>query len=244
MSEPSLHDKVVIVTGGSSGIGLAAARGLARGGARPVLFARSAERLGAACAQFRVEGIAEPLTVPVDVRRAHAVTEAVEQVLRRCGRIDALVNNAGIMLGDRSLLDLDPRSWRRIIETNLNGAWFCTRAVLPQMHAQGAGVIINISSGAAVRTGFLNIAYGVSKAGLDRMTQGVAAEVDGTGLVCLSLSPPYTDTEAVRRMFPERNVAEQAAPPEDTARAIAGLLAGDARRYHGRVISVREYLNA
>ncbi len=242
MPEPSLHDKVVIVTGGSSGIGLATGLRLARAGARPVLFARDPARLRAARERFSADALAEPLVCPVDVRRPDAISEAVEQVVGWSGRIDALVNNAGLMLGDRPLEDLDPDTWRRIIDTNLNGAWFCTRAVLPQMRVQGAGTIINISSGAAVRTGFLNIAYGVSKAGLDRMTQGVAAELDGEGIVCLSLSPPYTATETVKRLYPGRNVASQAAPPENTARAVAGLLAGDAVRHHGRVVTVREYL--
>lgn len=243
MTEPSLRDKVVIVTGGSTGIGLATAARLAEGGARPVLFARDAERLRKAGEWLEEGGLDAPLAISVDVRRPGAVAEAVQQVLDRYERIDALINNAGIMLGDRSLDELDPDTWRSIIDTNLNGAWFCSRAVLAQMRRQGGGTIINISSGAAVRTGFLNIAYGVSKAALDRMTQGVAAELEGEGIICLSLSPPYTATETVQRMFPGRDVAAQAARPEDTARAIAGLLAGDAVRYHGRVVTVREYLS-
>ncbi len=241
MTEPSLRERVVVITGGSAGIGLATAGRLARAGARPVLVARDGRRLRRAGESLEKQGL-EAFSLPVDVRQPEAVTIAMETVIQRYGRVDALINNAGIMLGDRSLDELDPETWREIIDTNLNGAWFCARAVLPQMRRQRVGTIINISSGAAVRTGFLNIAYGVSKAALDRMTLGLAAELDGEGIVCLSLSPPYTATDTVRALYPGRDVQAQAAPPEETARAIAGLLAGDAVRYHGRVVTVREYL--
>ncbi|MCC5860088.1 MAG: SDR family oxidoreductase [Ectothiorhodospiraceae bacterium] len=241
MTEPSLSERVVVITGGSAGIGLATAGRLARAGARPVLLARDGARLRRAGETLQRQGL-EAFPLSVDIRCPEAVSNAMDAVIQRYGRLDALVNNAGIMLGDRSLDALDPETWREVMDTNVNGAWFCTRAVLPQMRRQEAGTIINISSGAAVRTGFLNIAYGVSKAALDRMTLGLAAELDGEGIVCLSLSPPYTATDTVRALYPGRDVTTQAAHPEETARAIAGLLAGDAVRYHGRVVTVREYL--
>ncbi len=241
MTRSSLQGKVVVITGGSRGIGLCAARRLGASGAVPVLFARDRDRLAAAEKRLR-EDESRCLALSVDVRDAQAVADAFAVVGQRHGRLDALVNGAGIMLGDRSLDALETEDWQRILDTNLTGAWNCIRAALPLMRGRRDGVIVNLTSGAAVRAGFLNIAYGVSKAGLDRLTLGVAHEVGDDGVCCLSLSPPYTATETVKAMFPDRDVEAQAAAPELTARAVVGLLAGDARGYHGRVVSVREYL--
>ncbi|MCC5812815.1 MAG: SDR family oxidoreductase [Ectothiorhodospiraceae bacterium] len=241
MSQPPLQNQIVVITGGSRGIGLSAARLLGAGGALPVLFARGRDQLAEAEQMLRGQGV-HCLGVSVDVRDPQAVHAAFSVVRERFARVDALVNGAGIMLGDRRLDTLDDADWTRILETNLSGAWHCIRGVLPMMRQRRAGTIINLSSGAAVRAGFLNIAYGVSKAGLDRLTLGVAHEVDADGIHCLSLSPPYTATQTVRTMFPDRDVAGQAASPDDTARAIRGLLLGDAADYQGRVVTVREYL--
>jgi NAD(P)-dependent dehydrogenase (short-subunit alcohol dehydrogenase family) len=110
------------------------------------------------------------------------------------------------------------------------------------MIRQSSGVIINITSGAAVRTGFLNIPYGVSKAGLDRLTLGLAAELRGNGIACVSMSPPVSATDTIRGMYPDQSVDSWAQPSEITARAVCKLLEGDAMQYSGKVLSVREYL--
>jgi NAD(P)-dependent dehydrogenase (short-subunit alcohol dehydrogenase family) len=168
----------------------------------------------------------------------------VLQVLNRFGRIDVLVNNAGLMAGDVAFTDLTAHLWSEIVDTNLWGAFLCCQAVVPAMIHQGQGVIVNITSGAAVRTGFLNIPYGVSKAGLDRLTLGLAAELKEHGIACLSLSPSVSATDTVRRMYPHRQVDAWAQSPELPARALCALLEDEPMQYTGQVISVREYLQS
>ncbi len=229
-----------MVTGASGGLGQAMAARLADAGARLVLTARDPqrlERLGEALP-------GESLTVPADVRDPAAVSGVVAAAWNRFGVIDALVNNAGLMVGDIPLAETNAELWARILETNLSGAFYCAQAVLPEMRRRGAGTIINITSGAAVRTGFLNVPYGVSKAGLDRLTLAIAAEAHADGVHCVSLSPSVSATETVRQIYPEQNVDNWAAPPEETASAVLGLLTGGAAAYSGKVVSVREYLAA
>ena len=98
------------------------------------------------------------------------------------------------------------------------------------------------SSGAAVRTGFLNIPYGVSKAGLDRLTLGLGEELKAYGIACVSLSPSASATDTVRRMYPDQNIEAWTQPPEVAARALRALLEDDPMQYTGKVLSVREYL--
>ena len=178
----------------------------------------------------------------VDVTDETQVQRLVQQVLDHYGRLDVLVNNAGLMAGDLAFTDITPSLWRKILATNLWGAFLCCQAVVPRMIRQGGGVIVNITSGAAVRTGFLNIPYGVSKAGLDRLTLGLSAELERYGVACISLSPPVSATDTVRLMFPNKDVDAWAHPPELTARALCELLENNPMRYTGQVVSVREYL--
>ncbi len=231
-----LQGQIVIVTGASRGLGQAMARALAERGAVVVAAARGLT------AQNPPAGAA--LAMSVEVRDPTQVQELAHQVQQRYGRIDVLVNNAGLMAGEVAFLDTTPELWREIVDTNLWGAFLCCRAVAPVMVNQGSGAIVNISSGAAVRTGFLNVPYGVSKAGLDRLTLGLSAELQQYGVACVSLSPPVSATETVRRLYAGRDVDAWAQPPELTARALCALLADDPMRYTGQVVAVREYLRA
>lgn len=243
-----LQDRVVIVTGASRGLGRAMALALAEHGARVAVAARTAvttEESSDAIDQVvrTIEAAGgQALAVAVDIRDEAQVQTLISRVLEQYGRVDALVNNAGLMVGDIAFIDTAPALWRDILDTNLWGAFLCCRAVLPTMIDQGGGVIVNISSGAAVRTGFLNVPYGVSKAALDRLTLGLAAELREHNIACVSLSPPVSATDTVRRMYPDRNPEAWAQPPELTARALCKLLEDDPLQYSGRVLSVREYL--
>lgn len=230
-----LQDQVIIVTGASRGLGQAMVRALAARRATVVAAAR--------CFTLdRPPSDGATLAVPVDVRQETQVAALIQQVLDRFQRIDGLVNNAGLMVGDRAFTDLSTALWREILATNLEGAFLCCQAVVPVMCRQGHGVIVNITSGAAVRTGFLNLAYGVSKAGLDRLTLGLGAELQRFGIACVSLSPPVSATATVRQLYPGRDVDQWAQPPELTAQALCTLLEDEPLRYSGRVLSVREYL--
>lgn len=244
----NLNDTVIIVTGASRGLGRTMALALAKRGATVVAAARSTDSafdssgtIQEAVQAIQAEG-GTGLAVAVDVRDQAQVEDMVLQVLNRFGRVDVLVNNAGLMVGDVAFTDITPTLWREIVDTNLGGAFLCCRAVVPAMMRQGHGVIVNISSGAAVRTGFLNIPYGVSKAGLDRLTQGLAAELKEHGIACISLSPSVSATDTVRAMFADRDIDAWAQSPELPARALCALLEDEPIQYTGKVISVREYL--
>jgi 3-oxoacyl-[acyl-carrier protein] reductase len=232
-----LQGKVIIVTGASRGLGQRMVHRLAEHGATVVAAARSLSP-----GHNNPDGAA--LALAVDVREETQVQDMVQQTLNRYGKIDVLVNNAGLMVGDVAFTNVTPVLWRKILDTNLEGAFFCCWAVVPPMLRQGDGTIVNITSGAAVRTGFLNIAYGVSKAGLDRLTLGLGAELKDRGIACISLSPSISATETVRRMYPDQNVDNWAQSPELPARALCALLEDDPTAYTGQVLSVREFLQS
>ena len=236
-----LYNQVCLITGASRGLGRAMAVALAKRGARVAAAARNVNDLQETVRLIETDGgIASAMTVDVtDETQVHLL---VQQVLDHYGRLDVLVNNAGLMAGDLAFSDITPSLWRKILATNLWGAFLCCHAVVPQMTRQGGGVIVNITSGAAVRTGFLNIPYGVSKAGLDRLTLGLGAELERYGVACVSLSPPASATDTVRLMFPDNDVDVWAHPPELTARALCELLENSPMQYAGQVVSVREYL--
>ena len=230
---------VAIVTGASRGIGACISISLSRAGYRIALLARGGSRETAGCI---TDLGGETLDLRGDVRSVIDCESAVSDTLNTWGRMDLLINNAGVMLGDRDVVDTTPACWTEVLETNLNGAFFMVAAVLPAMITQGGGLIVNITSGAAVRSGFLNLPYGVSKAGLDRMTLGLGSELESHGIACLSLSPPVSATDTVRAMYPDRDVDAWAQPPELTAKALLALIREGPARYTGRVVSVREYL--
>lgn len=242
-----LHSRVVAITGASRGLGRAIALAAAARGARVVVAARNDQPDAPESIHATTRAIASAggtaLAISVDVRNEAQVQSLVDQIVDRFGRIDALVNNAGLMVGDLKFVDTPPHLWRDILDTNLTGAYLCSRAVVPAMIRQGGGLIINITSGAAVRTGFLNIPYGVSKAGLDRLTLGLAAELKTHQISCVSVSPPVSATDTVRSMYSNRGEVDSwAQPPELTARAVCELLEDDTMQHSGKVLSVREYL--
>jgi NAD(P)-dependent dehydrogenase (short-subunit alcohol dehydrogenase family) len=237
----NLSESVILITGASSGIGQAMALNLAERGAQLALVARGKKALKATCDAIIAKG-GEAQAICADVRNEQDISAMLEEALNQFGKIDVLVNNAGIMAGDIAFTDISPSQWRDIIDTNLWGAFLCSHAVVPQMIRQGRGTIINISSGAAVRTGFLNIPYGVSKAGLDRLTLGLGAELKEHGIACVSLSPSASATETVRQLYPDQDIDTWTHPPEMAARALRCLLENDPMQHTGKVLSAREYL--
>jgi 2-dehydro-3-deoxy-D-gluconate 5-dehydrogenase len=126
-----LKGRVAIVTGGNGGIGLGMARGLASAGARVVIAARNAEKSRAAVDELARLGAAEPLAIEVDVADESSVASMVGQAAERCGRIDVLVNNAGIQIRGKQPQDYSVAEWHRILDTNLTSGFLCARAVHP-----------------------------------------------------------------------------------------------------------------
>jgi NADP-dependent 3-hydroxy acid dehydrogenase YdfG len=213
-----LDGSVVVVTGGSSGIGLATVETLARQGAQVVALGRDRARLEAA-----VDGLSPDVRPRVhwqcvDVREEAAVGDGVQTLSRRFGRIDALVNAAGTSMRARvPLADTSPSEWRLLLETNLTGTYLMCRAVVPRMVRAGGGEIVNIGSTAAFRSQPGNSLYSASKYGVRALTEALAEEHRETGVRVTSVSPGPVDTNIWNRKVTPP-------PPETRARM---LRAGD-----------------
>ncbi len=167
------HPKVALVTGAARGIGLATAKKFLAEGWHVALLDIEGELLGRAVADI---GQSEAtLALTCDVSEAVAVNDAMEAVERRFGRLDALVNNAGIAVF-APLMETSETDWRRVLEVNLTGPFLCTKAAVPLMREGHGGAIVNITSISAVRASTLRSAYGTSKAGLAHLTKQLAVE--------------------------------------------------------------------
>jgi NAD(P)-dependent dehydrogenase (short-subunit alcohol dehydrogenase family) len=198
-----LQGKVAVVTGGSRGIGLAIARALLSEACSVVITGRDQQRLEGAAAVLGREssGSGRVLAVECDVRDNEAVTRLFATVAREFGRLDVLVNNAGISQSAVPVHETPIELWRDIIETNLTGTFLCTRAALPLM--KSGATILNIVSVAA-RDSFAGYApYNASKAGVLSLTRTVREELKPTGIRVTAMLPGATDTEIWQQVMPD-----------------------------------------
>ena len=188
-----LRDKVAIITGGGRGIGKAIAIAYAAEGARVVIAARSSAQLDEVATEITAQG-GEVLTVPTDLRIREEVETLVQKTVAHFGRIDVLVNNAGI--NPRGLfLDSTDEEWEQGWQINVMGVVYCCRAALPIMQQQGSGNIINVGSGMG-QVGRSNLSvYCASKAALHGLTQSIAEEVWEDGIIANVLIPGPVKTE-------------------------------------------------
>jgi NADP-dependent 3-hydroxy acid dehydrogenase YdfG len=183
---------IALVTGASSGIGLAVSRALAQEGGKVIMAARRADRL--ATLAHEIGPSAFPLIL--DVRDATAVETLLQQLPPELCAIDTLINNAGHDVGGRRRFDAgSAETWTDIIDTNLQGVMRVTRAILPGMLARGSGDIINLGSSSGVRAAAERAAYGASKAGVHMFSQNLRIELAGTGVRVTELLPGLTRTE-------------------------------------------------
>ena len=167
-----LSDKVAIVTGGNGGIGLGMAKGLAEAGAKIAIVGRNTDKNASAVKEIKSLG-ATAIAVETDVRDATAVTSMVEAVVAEWGRINILINNAGINIRKRPE-DLSEKEWRQVIDTNLTSAFLCSKACYPEMKKTGGGKILNNGSMLSIFGSPWGSAYGSSKGGIMQMTKGHA----------------------------------------------------------------------
>jgi NAD(P)-dependent dehydrogenase (short-subunit alcohol dehydrogenase family) len=193
-----LTGQVVFITGGAGGIGSATARRLAREGASIVIAdidQAGAERVAAE--------LPSALAVNIDVRRASDVDRAVEVTLARFGRIDVLVNNAGVnTFKDRVTIDaFSEDEWHRVISIDLDGLYVVSRAVLQPMVKQGSGRIVNIASVIGVTAMRLQSAFVAAKAGVVHLTRSMALELGPKGILVNSLAPGSVITEGTKSLF-------------------------------------------
>jgi NADP-dependent 3-hydroxy acid dehydrogenase YdfG len=216
-----LTNKVALVTGGGSGIGRAVAAQLLEAGARVAITGRSQARLDEAA---RILGTGDRLlTYAVDVAQAGRVQAMIDSVQSALGPIDILVNNAGTNIKERTFRELTPESWDRLIRTNLDGAFYCTHAVLPGMLQRKDGVIINVVSVAGKRASPLGgVAYAASKFGMHALGIGLAAEEKDSGIRVSNIYPGEVDTP-ILEVRPQPVTDEHRARilrPEDVAAAV------------------------
>jgi NAD(P)-dependent dehydrogenase (short-subunit alcohol dehydrogenase family) len=240
-----LSGKSVILTGASRGIGAAAAEALVAAGASVLLLARSAEGITALATRLRKGGgQAEAMTC--DVAEWSQVQAAVGRAHEAFGRIDALVNNAGVIEPIGPLAAADPRAWSYSADINFKGVFHGMRAVLPAMRAQGSGVIVNLGSGAAHNPleGWSH--YCAAKAATAMLTRCAHIENRGRGIRVYSLSPGTVATDMQRKIrasginpVSQMDFASHA-PPEDPARAIVWLCTDDAAGFAGQEVSLRD----
>lgn len=222
-----LEGRVAVVTGGNGGIGFGMARGLARAGARVVVAARNLEKSRVAIAALQALG-PDPLSLAVDVTDEHSVSALVDEVVTRCGRLDIVVNNAGINVR-KPPQDLAVEEWRRIIDTNLTGAFLCSRAAYVPMKRGGGGKIINIGSLYSTFGGSLAAAYGASKGGAVQLTKSLAAAWAPDNIQVNAVLPGFIDTELTeeaRRQIPglrERTLARTPAARWGSIDDLAGI---------------------
>jgi NAD(P)-dependent dehydrogenase (short-subunit alcohol dehydrogenase family) len=242
MQHPHMHDKVVAITGASRGIGAACAEVFAAAGAKVVLLARSGDEVGALAARIG----AAALALPCDVGDAAAVQEAVGRAVSWGGRLDVLINNAGVIDPIARLADADPAAFARAVQINLNGVFHGLRAAIPVMRAQGAGTIITVSSGAAHNPLEGWGAYCSAKAGAAMLTRVAHLEEAGAGLRIMGLSPGTVATDMqVRIKASGINPVSQLDPavhiPADwPARALMWMCGPGADDWLGKEISLRD----
>lgn len=225
------ENKVAILTGAGGGIGRAIAIELARAGYRVVLAGRDRGMLEQTAQEF--EG---GIIVPTDVTRPDEVGRLIDATLETFGRIDALVNNAGLA-PVKSIAEMSIEQWHAVIDTNLSAAFFTTKAVWPTFSRQKSGVVVNISSAAARNPypGFA--AYGAAKAGLNLFGLSAAREGQEIGVRVHTIAPSATETKMFRRlMTPRQCPPENTMDPSDVARVVLDCVNGNLRYSSGEVI--------
>jgi hypothetical protein len=221
------RDRVAFVTGASSGIGEQLARDLARRGARVALVARRAERLHALAAALG--GAARALVVPADVGDARAVAEAVTAAHRHFGRLDLVVNAAGVarhvLFKDHDLADIE-----QLVRTNLLGTIYVAKAAIPLLRAGGGGWIVNVSSVAGKLGQPDEAVYAATKFGVTGLSESIAYELAPLGIHVLTVYPALVRTEMftpeILARMPERATRTFMDPPEFCAAVLRALERG------------------
>ena len=236
---------VALVTGASRGIGRAVAVALAREGYRLALVARGAEDLQETA---RVANAVDALLLPADVSDATQAQGVVDAAVEHFGRLDALVNVAGLA-PVRSIAEMTVQEWHAVIDTNLSAVFYLTKYAWPHLkHAAAGGggrqsVIVNVSSMAS-RDPFAGFAaYGAAKAGLNIFDLAAAREGEADGIAVHTVAPGAVETAMFRQlMTPAQFPVEKTMPPEDVAEVIAGCVTGRLRHTRGEVIYLRKTL--
>jgi len=188
-----LEDRVFLVTGGSRGIGLEIAKELVNQGAKVAICGRKQDSLDAALAV--INGKDRVITASAHIAKEEDVEKMFNTVLTRFSRVDALINNVGMNLLTSSVVDTDLAMWQKIMDTNLNGTFLCSRKAAKIMQEQKKGKIVNVSSIAGRRAAPAMGIYGIAKAGVEMLTKVLAAELAQSGIQVNAVAPSMVRTE-------------------------------------------------
>ena len=249
---PAENSPVAIVTGGARGIGLEIGRWFLANGYRVALLDIDESTLAATAAQFK--GTDDVLCLPCDVSNPASVNAAIAQVHAQFGRIDALVNNAGIAVF-KPIGETTFEEWRAVLSVNLDGAFLCTQACVPYMlknegnssaGQRGRGAVVNIASISGLRASTLRVAYGTSKAAIIALTKQQAIELGNVGIRCNVIAPGPVDTDmsklvhsvAIRSDYYDAIPLNRYGTTDEIA-SVAGFLCSAAASYvNGQVLAV------
>jgi NAD(P)-dependent dehydrogenase (short-subunit alcohol dehydrogenase family) len=234
-SHVTLPDRVAVVTGASRGIGAATARALAHDGYAVCLLARDGSAAAAVVAEIGSGGVGLAMARSVDVTDEVAVGDAVDAVVSSWGRIDLLVNSAGLIEREVPLWEAEVDQWWSVITTNVRGPFLMTRAVVPQMIAAGGGRIINLNSGAGT-TGRAELsAYSASKSALARITGSTHRAGWAHGIRAFDLAPGVVRTQMTLSMELHRGRTEWT-EPADVTNLVLALASGELDAWSGRFV--------
>ncbi|WP_170100068.1 3-oxoacyl-[acyl-carrier-protein] reductase [Kyrpidia spormannii] len=238
-----MTDKVAVITGAANGIGRATARLFAAHGAKVVL-ADVGDAEGSALESELKEGGTEALFLHVDVRQEDQVQEMVDKTLKRFGRIDVLINNAGITR-DGFLVKLPLVAWHEVLAVNLTGVMQCTKSAAPVMIQQGGGVILNASSVVGLYGNIGQTNYAATKAGVIGLTKTWARELGAKGIRVNAVAPGFIETgmtakvpDRILQTVKERTPLKRMGRPEEVAHVYLFLASDAASFINGAIIPV------
>jgi NAD(P)-dependent dehydrogenase (short-subunit alcohol dehydrogenase family) len=231
----SFSGKIVMVAGGTGGLGRAVSLAFLEEGARVIVTCRKQEEFATLAAGTGTDNLLEGHTV--DVTDESAVRQFIDGVMTKYDRLDAMVNTVGAYAGGVKLWDLNTKVFDQMIALNLRSGLLLSRAVLPAMLKFRRGAIVNVASQAALEYTAGNSAYAASKAGALAMMGSLAEELKGTGVRVNSILPSVIDTEANRKAMPDADFGKWP-KPQDIARVILFLCSDDAKVVHGAALPV------
>jgi 3-oxoacyl-[acyl-carrier protein] reductase len=238
-----MANRIAFITGASRGIGRACALALSAGGAKVVLAARQLEKLEGVATEIRASG-GEAYVVGIDLASQDSIKEAFAKTSKEFGRIDILINNAGLTR-DGLALRMKRDDWDAVLQTNLSGSFFCIQQVLHPMIRERWGRIVNITSvvGESGNAGQAN--YAASKAGLIGLTKSLAQELASRNVTVNAVAPGFVETdmtaslsEELKAKITESVPLKRIGRPEDIAAAVKFLAGDDAGYITGHVLDV------
>jgi 3-oxoacyl-[acyl-carrier protein] reductase len=239
-----LGDTKLLVTGGGSGIGAAIAIGAGDRGAEVAIGYNHGEGRAAAVVEVIERAGGRAVALQADVAEAAQARELVERAIESFGRLDALVNNAGIM-PETPFLEIDQEEWERVIATDLTAAFHTCQAAIPGMLERGSGAIVNVASRLG-QIGWAGVShYATAKAGLIGLTKSLAREFGPAGIRVNAVAPGVTVTDMTAHIVESedgsRRLADtpagRFAQPEDVAAAVLFLLSDEAAMFHGQTLN-------